>query len=263
LTEPSDDDLDEYWLMRSRSFGSVAEQYDRYRPGYPDALFAAIPGLRSGSRVLEAGAGTGRASVALAERGAFVTSVEPDPDMARVNRQRTASLPVTVIVAKFEDYEPEPGEFDIVCCAQAWHWVNHEAGGRVARNALKPNGTIALFANGPRDFDGPVWLAIAAAYIDEAPNLHRQFPILSRIHGDDPWPRLSGFSDWTVQSFDWEEQYTVDQYIGLLGTQSDHILLDDVTRTRLFGRITQAIAKYGGGVHTYRYTAELWTAQRE
>jgi len=51
---------------RALSFGQVADDYDRYRPGYPDALYAAV----LAPRMLEAGAGTGRATLALAQRGA-------------------------------------------------------------------------------------------------------------------------------------------------------------------------------------------------
>lgn len=53
-----------YGLLRSLSFGSVANQYERYRPDYPDGLVEAVEqyaGRPLGS-ALEVGAGTGKAT---------------------------------------------------------------------------------------------------------------------------------------------------------------------------------------------------------
>ena len=50
-------------------FDAVAERYDRVRPGYPAELFGelvALTGIGPGSRVLEVGWGTGKATVPLA-----------------------------------------------------------------------------------------------------------------------------------------------------------------------------------------------------
>src|SRR3954447_13440858 len=83
---------------RGLTFGEAAELYDRARPGYPEPLFdevlTSVPGA---ARVLEAGAGTGHATAALAARGVAVEAVEPDPRMAAValavwwNRPRAAA----------------------------------------------------------------------------------------------------------------------------------------------------------------------------
>lgn len=70
----------------ARSFDAVAVQYAAARPGYPPALFDAVEELAgqplAGARVLDVGAGTGIATRLLAERGAWVTAVEPGAAMA-------------------------------------------------------------------------------------------------------------------------------------------------------------------------------------
>src|SRR6188472_539154 len=108
------------------TFGEAAELYDRVRPGYPDAVFdavlSAVPGAR---RALDAGAGTGRATVALAERGVAVEAVEPDSRMAALARTRCAGLPVRIRETRFEDWQGAAGTFNLVVCAQAWHWLDH------------------------------------------------------------------------------------------------------------------------------------------
>jgi 16S rRNA A1518/A1519 N6-dimethyltransferase RsmA/KsgA/DIM1 with predicted DNA glycosylase/AP lyase activity len=65
---------------RSLSFGAQAELYDRVRPEYPaESLDAILPvGAR---RVADVGAGTGRLTAALLERGLAVIAVEPDAAM--------------------------------------------------------------------------------------------------------------------------------------------------------------------------------------
>ena len=71
---------------RGLTFGSVAEGYERHRPGYPREVVDEV--LRHAGRpvlsAVEIGAGTGKATTVLAARGIDVTAVEPDADMARV-----------------------------------------------------------------------------------------------------------------------------------------------------------------------------------
>jgi SAM-dependent methyltransferase len=61
------------------TFDSAADGYQQARPDYPDALYDALIGtaqLRSGDRLLEVGAGTGKATLPLARRGFRITCVE-------------------------------------------------------------------------------------------------------------------------------------------------------------------------------------------
>ncbi len=87
---------DEDTAVQSRSFGAVADEYDRLRPGPSDeALDWLIP--TGASDVLEVGAGTGILTRLLAERVAHVTAVEPDDRMrdvlARQRRTEWRCLP--------------------------------------------------------------------------------------------------------------------------------------------------------------------------
>ena len=73
---------------RANSFGGAAQNYDTYRPRYPDRLIDDVL-APDAHRVLEAGAGTGIASMQMIERGADVLAVEPDsPDGRRRAGQR-------------------------------------------------------------------------------------------------------------------------------------------------------------------------------
>jgi hypothetical protein len=62
----------EHRERRRATFDQDAGPYDRARPGYPPALFddlAELTGVGAGSRVLEIGPGTGRATQLRAARG--------------------------------------------------------------------------------------------------------------------------------------------------------------------------------------------------
>ena len=54
------------------------------------------------------------------------------------------------------------------------------------------------------------------------------------------------YGDVTVKCYPWSERYTVDQYVKLLNTYSDHLELDEGTRQNLFVGVREAIEQYGG-----------------
>ena len=124
---------------RAESFGAIAAQYDRARPRYPAALFDELATV-AGVDTLDVGCGTGKASVLLAARGLRVLGVEVDPAMAAVARARG----VEVEVGAFETWDDRGRTFDLVTSAQAWHWVDPDAGARQAARVLRPDGVVAL-----------------------------------------------------------------------------------------------------------------------
>ncbi|GAB3255239.1 class I SAM-dependent methyltransferase [Nocardioides dilutus] len=72
---------------RATSFGAWANEYDEWRPTYPDAAvdWLVPPGAE---QVAEVGAGTGKLTDRLVERGLELYVVEPDGRMLEVIRQR-------------------------------------------------------------------------------------------------------------------------------------------------------------------------------
>lgn len=245
--------MDEEWARRARSFGSVAEAYDRYRPGYPDALYDDVLALAEGERVLEVGAGTGRATVALLDRGADVVALEPDPAMAAILRDRLMGRHVQVQQAAFEDFEAAPETFDLVVSAQAWHWVDSRRGPELAARLLRDAGTLALWWNRTGDREGAVWSAIDAAYAAHAPELADNDAIVrdqDRRYRAQPLP---GFAAWAIRTYEWTASYSADDYVGLLATHSNHVLLPGDRRRRLTDAVHRAITDAGGQIeHPYR-----------
>jgi len=138
--------------VRALVFGEVAHDYDRVRPGYPAQLFddvLAFARLEDGGPVLDIGAGTGRAALALAARGAAVTALEPDPAMAAV---LSAKADISVEVATLESFAPAANQFGLATAAQSWHWTDPATRHEKVAALLRREGALALFWN--RD-----WLA--------------------------------------------------------------------------------------------------------
>ena len=117
-------DLDE---TRRTSFDRNAEQYDAVRPSYPDAAIDDLlkrSSIEPGGRVLEVGAGTGKATVLLARRGYSVVAIEPAPRMAALLRRHVAPYKnVSIAETTFEAWDGAEESFDLVVSAQAFHWV--------------------------------------------------------------------------------------------------------------------------------------------
>ena len=74
-------------------FDEVADEYDRTRPMYPDALVdraCEVAGLGYGDPVLEIGCGSGQLTRSLIARGLRVTAVEPGGNLIRLAGQNLA-----------------------------------------------------------------------------------------------------------------------------------------------------------------------------
>jgi SAM-dependent methyltransferase len=129
---------------RSLSFGSAAAAYERGRPSYPpEAIDWLLP---AGARqVLDLGAGTGKLTTRLVERGLDVVAVDPIPDMLEVLRD---ALPETRALLGTAEGIPLPGNsVDAVLVAQAWHWVDPARAVPEVARVLRPGGRLGLVWN--------------------------------------------------------------------------------------------------------------------
>jgi SAM-dependent methyltransferase len=132
-------------------FDTVAVEYDRHRPSYPEELIdraCEIGGLAAGDHVLEIGCGTGQLTRSLVARGLHVTAVEPGANLIELaGRAARGPGAVDFIHGCFED-AALGGEFAAAFSASAIHWVDPDVGwGKVAQS-LAPDGVLALIQYG-------------------------------------------------------------------------------------------------------------------
>jgi SAM-dependent methyltransferase len=174
-------------------FGEVADDYDRIRPGYPAQLVDDVLAAAGSGPVLEVGAGTGKATVAFAARGADLTCIEPDRRMAGLLRRKLPSVPI--VVTTFEEWTPDR-PYAALISAQAWHWVDAGRRSGLAFRALAPGGLFAPFWNAFLVVDPALHAALAevdARHGLTADTTHRHraagFPELGRF--DEEWASLA------------------------------------------------------------------------
>ncbi len=123
------------------SFGAVADDYDRLRPGPPDAAVDWL--LPAGaSCVVDLAAGTGLLTRALASRVSQVIAVEPDPRMAAVLRARSPGVQVLQGVA--EAIPLPDASADAVLISSAWHWMDPALAGAEVVRVLRDGGRFGL-----------------------------------------------------------------------------------------------------------------------
>jgi ubiquinone/menaquinone biosynthesis C-methylase UbiE len=136
----SDDDV----RRQARSFGGVAEAYERGRPGYPAAAARWLTGDEPLS-VLELGAGTGKLTEQLVALGHDVHATDPDEAMLDILRTRLPG--VRTSLGSAEEIPAPDSAYDLVVGAQCFHWFDHERALPEIRRVLKPRGRLSLVWN--------------------------------------------------------------------------------------------------------------------
>jgi SAM-dependent methyltransferase len=210
--------------------------YDRIRPRYPHALITA---LVSGAGVvaLDVGAGTGIASAQLQHAGAEVLAVEPDARMARV----AIAKGLRVEQVTFEDWQPAGRSFDLVVFAQSFHWVDPVPAMEKVATILRPGGRLALLANRiiptsptQQDLD-----EINADYLDVTarPIVNAEEEVAAMVEG-------CGFAV-EVRRFVEQLHYTTEDYLNLVSTYSNRLLLDPTAQAELRSRTARRIGAAG------------------
>jgi len=128
-----------------------------------EALIAAS-GIRSGSRVLDVGCGSGEFLRTLAERGAVATGVDPAPGMVAL--ARTLAPLADVRIAEAEDLPFADASFDVVTAVNALQFADDtvDALAEFAR-VLAPGGFVAVanWAEGARNDIDAIEASVAAA----------------------------------------------------------------------------------------------------
>jgi len=130
-------------------FDTLADDYARFRTSYSAQLFDAI--LRfgptpPGARVLDLACGTGLGMAEYVRRGYRVTGVDVAPVMMEQARaQLGVGAQARFVEGKAEALPFADASFDVVSCAQAFHWFEPRAAFGECARVLRPNGTLAIF----------------------------------------------------------------------------------------------------------------------
>jgi ubiquinone/menaquinone biosynthesis C-methylase UbiE len=133
-------------------FDGIAGRYDATRQSYPaeivDTLLTTAR-IGPGAAVLEIGCGTGQLTRRLAGRSLDLTVIDIGATLVATARRNVPDPTVRFEVSAFEEFT-DPGPFDLVVSATAFHRIDPDVGlARVAR-LLRPGGWLALLSTGER-----------------------------------------------------------------------------------------------------------------
>ncbi|SDS68597.1 class I SAM-dependent methyltransferase [Microterricola viridarii] len=205
------------------SFRHGADGYDAHRPGYPEDC---VDWLRGGAStpldVLDLGAGTGKLSAQLRERGDRVTAVDPSADMLRVAAERMPGL--SSLVGTAERIPLPEASVDLVTVAQAWHWVDEQQATREVLRVLRPGGRLGLIWNS-RDDTVP-WVAALSAAMHQGAHAAEFTPALG-----------AGMTVLARQVTRWNQRTTRAGILGLATTRSYYLVASPAEQNAMLSRV--------------------------
>lgn len=234
------------------SFGRAADVYEAARPSYPrEAVDWLVPA--SARRVLDLGAGTGKLTRMLVERGLDAVAVDPAPEMLEQLARRVPG--VETLVGTAEDVPLPDASVDAVTVAQAWHWVDAARAVAEVARVLRPGGTLGLVWNSRDESVG--WVAELGEIIGGTPHHTRESldPIVGGPFGE--------LERWTTR---WEQELSLDGLLDLVRSRSYMIVKQEDEKEAVLERVRALVASVprdgaGAGIRL-PYVTECFRAER-
>lgn len=127
-------------------FSGVSNSYADFRPAYPAELLSWLAGIAPGrSLVWDCAAGTGQASVGLAEHFDRVIATDASAEQVQAAKHHPK---IEYRVALAENSGLPEHSVDLVTVAQALHWFDLERFYAEVRRVMKPGGILAVWTYG-------------------------------------------------------------------------------------------------------------------
>ena len=216
------------------SFGSAASAYERGRPSYPpEAIDWLLP---SGAQtVLDLGAGTGKLTARLVERGLDVIAVDPIAEMLEV---LSGSLPDTpALLGTAEDIPLADNSVDAILVAQAWHWVDPKRAVPEAARVLRTGGRLGLVWNTRDERLG--WVKDLGRIIG-----HEHDPFTYEV------PLPAPFKNIERHQVEWTNYLTPQAVIDLVASRSYCITSPTEVRDRTLERVRELLNTHPALAHS-------------
>jgi SAM-dependent methyltransferase len=220
---------------RARSFESVAAEYERHRPGYPEEALrwaAEQLGLDPGARVLDVGAGTGKLTRRLVSLGFDVMAVEPGAPM--LDQLRTGVPEAEALEAPAESIPLPDGTLDAAFAGQAYHWFDRERALPELQRVIKADGGLVLLWNWWNERD-PLQreLAELIGFAGHEPYQEDELP-------DAPWFREVGRT--VIETV---QESSPDALVGYLSTASTFLTAEPDERKESLRAVHELAFRYG------------------
>jgi SAM-dependent methyltransferase len=252
---------------RAGSFGSVAEEYERFRPGPAPIVVEWL--LPAGAEtVVDLGAGTGALTRLLVGRVPEVIAVEPDARMREVLAANVAG--VSVRDGRGDDIPLADAGADAVLVSSAWHWMDSDSTAFEVARVLRPGGRLGVV------WSGVDWGASALAEVRQralAAGRAGTGSLAAMVAGGGArperalrLPERAPFGPPEHELLHWEQELSADQLVGMLGTYSRVILLPDEQRRLIAEEARRLLGEIAGlhGAATVKlpFRGQCWRSER-
>jgi SAM-dependent methyltransferase len=228
------------------AFGLDAAGYHQARLAYPDQLydelFAYLP---TNPSILEIGAGSGLVTQSLLKRDPRkLVAIEPDPALVSFTERRLADARLTMIPAAFPDASID-GEFDLVACAAAFHWMEPSAALERVRQLLAPNGMWAMWWHSYRnpgrgdELADQITPLLREVALPPSDTLFQHYSLDEQYHRETL--ARAGFKSVEYRLYSQKRQLTTAQVIALYQSYSYVRMLPEEMKTRLIEEIANLV----------------------
>jgi SAM-dependent methyltransferase len=236
-------------IRYAKAFGACAPIYERVRSGYPASLicdigrFAGENGIKT---VLEAGAGSGKATIPIAKLGVVLDCIEPSRRMSGILRTSCAGFPnVTILTTTFERWRPRR-HYCVLVAAQSWHLIDPAVRLAKAAQVIRSGGTLALFWNLPpqpaSDLAGRTLDSILRDLgldLTPASNPTTEPRTLPPLYSS------PDFTDISVKTYRTTYRLPLSRYLDILRTYPEYNALGRSARQRLSDQLTSTVFARG------------------
>ncbi|HET6242040.1 MAG TPA: class I SAM-dependent methyltransferase [Arthrobacter sp.] len=234
-----------------QSFQDGGEHYERVRPGYPaESADWLIPaGAKDAADI---GAGTGKFTALLVERGLHTVAIDPSVDMLEQLRRTLPGVSAVVGTAEHTGLEPET--LDLVTVAQAWHWCDPLLASTEIARILRPHGVLGLIWN---QLDTSVPWVHRLSRIMHAGDVHKP-------HFKPPvGPEFTGLASHLTR---WEDTVTGEDIKELAKSRSYYLAATEPTRAKVLANLDwylhEHLAHAPGETLRLPYRTQTWRAYR-
>ncbi|QDK71023.1 class I SAM-dependent methyltransferase [Lactococcus protaetiae] len=205
----------------SENFSGKAESYRLARPGYPEELLDFIAEkLPKSAKVADIGAGTGKLTECLAQKGFDTYAVEPNADMREQLLLTVKDFSNVSILTGLADDTGLPSQsMDAICVAQALHWFDPVTFRAECARILKPNGYVFSIYN-------------SFSYYDENSKI-------KRTEGHSASSALSFFKKQHDIEFPNPQTYTREKWLTFMSSHSHSPLPDDENYATYFKEVNE------------------------
>lgn len=235
----------------TRSVEAAADLYDRTRPSYPEIAVSWLAEqlrIHTGTTVVDLGAGTGKLTRELVQRGPRVIAVEPGTEMLAQLRR---DVPEAQAVRGGAEAIPLGDDtVDSVVCGQSFHWFRHGEALDEIHRVLRAGGGLGLIWNlRARDSLQRGITALLGPFVPSGRPLV-QSSLAALVAHD-------AFGDIETHVASFEQQLDAEAVVARIASISFVAAAPEARRHELEAALRALLAQHEGRV-TFRYVTEAY-----